>query len=284
MLPTPLLDGRRPRTVVGAGLLALLAALAATASAEQPAVPTGAFDSAQALKTSQASLGRPLGDYRFTTSSGETLSLSSLKGKPWVLSLVYTSCYHVCPMTTQYLAKVVGKARAALGDDSFRVATLGFDTDHDTPESMRQFAKNQGIAGADWLLLSADRQTADALMKDLGFTYVTSPRGFDHIIQASVIDAEGRIYRQVYGEVFETPLLVEPLKDLVLGTPKPGEPLLDGLIDRIRFFCTTYDPSRDAYHFDLSIFIGIIIGVMILGSLLVFVVRELLRGRQLRSS
>jgi protein SCO1 len=282
VLPTPLPAGRRPRTVVGVGLLALIAALAA--SAEQPAVPTGAFDSAQALKASQASLGRPLGDYRFTTSSGETLSLSSLKGKPLVLSLVYTSCYHVCPMATQYLAKVVGKARAALGDDSFRVATLGFDTDHDTPESMRQFAKNQGIAGADWLLLSADRQTAEALMKDLGFTYVTSPRGFDHIIQASVIDAEGRIYRQVYGEVFETPLLVEPLKDLVLGTPKPGELLLDGLIDRIRFFCTTYDPSRDAYHFDLSIFIGIIIGVMILGSSLVFVVRELLRGRRLRSS
>ena len=33
-------------------------------------------------------------------------------GKPLVLSLLYTSCYHICPMTTRHLSKVVEKARA----------------------------------------------------------------------------------------------------------------------------------------------------------------------------
>ncbi len=233
---------------------------------------------------SQEVLGRRLGDYRFTTSTGETLTLASLRGKPLVLSLVYTSCYHVCPMTTQYLAKMVRKAREALGTDSFRVATVGFDSEHDSPDAMRQFARNQGVAGSDWLLLSADRDTAGALMRDLGFTYVTSVRGFDHIIQATVIDAEGVIYRQVYGEVFETPQLVEPLKDLVLGRPRAGAPILEGLFDRIRFFCTTYDPARDAYRFDLSIFISVAIGFLVLGLTAWFALRELWRGRKHRSA
>ncbi len=239
------------------------------------------FDSKGALEASQQAIGRALGDYVFTTGEGKQLSLASLKGKPLVLSLVYTSCYHVCPLTTQHLAKVVAKAREALGQESFRVATLGFDSLHDSPESMRQFARNQGIAGADWLLLSADRTTAEALMRDLGFTYVDSPRGFDHIIQATVIDAEGRLYRQVYGEVFETPLLVEPLKELVLGHPKPGQPFLAGLLNRIRFFCTTYDPSRDAYYVDISLFIGLIIGGCILILAAWFVVREWRRNQGL---
>lgn len=274
---------------LGAGLAtALVLAVALLgldpAAAEQPS-PSGAeFDSRRALEVSQEALGRRLADYSFTTSTGETRSLGSLRGKPLVLSLVYTSCYHVCPMTTQYLAKVVRKAREALGADSFRVATIGFDTEHDNPDAMRQFARNQGVAGSDWLLLSADQDTARALMRDLGFTYVTSVRGFDHIIQATVVDAEGEIYRQVYGEVFETPQLVEPLKDLVLGRPRAGAPILEGLFDRIRFFCTTYDPARDAYRFDLSIFISLIIGFLVLGLTAWFALRELWRGRRNRGA
>lgn len=272
----------RPAQAVG--LVVVFCLLRLAGATEQGVPPATGFDSQRALEVSQQALGRQLGDYRFITSNGETLSLASLRGKPLVLSLVYTSCYHVCPMTTQYLAKVVRKARAALGADSFRVATLGFDTEHDNPESMRQFARNQGVAGSDWLLLSADRETTAALMGDLGFTYVASVRGFDHIIQATVIDAEGVVYRQVYGEVFETPQLVEPLKDLVLDRPRPDAPLLEGLFERIRFFCTTYDPARDAYQFDLSIFISLIIGFLVLGLTVWFALRELWRGRRQRGA
>ena len=240
----------------------------------------GAFDSRRALTISQGAIGNQLGDFQFVSGSGEPVSMASLRGKPLVLSLVYTSCYHICPMTTRHLSKVVEKAREALGADSFNVATVGFDALHDTPETLRQFAKNQGVDGRDWLLLSADEKTVDKLVEQLGFTYIASPRGFDHVIQATVIDGEGRIYRQVYGEVFETPLLVEPLKELVLGRPKPGQPFLSDLLDRIRFFCTTYDPSRDAYHFDLSIFIGMSIGALILILSFLFVGRELMRRRR----
>ena len=112
--------------------------------------------------------------------------------------------------------------------------------------------------------MSASPDTVNALSKELGFEFFASPNGFDHIVQATVIDAEGRIYRQVYGEVFDTPLLVEPLKDLVLGRPKPNQTLISELIDKVRFFCTTYDPARDAYHFDYSLFIGIAIGLFVI--------------------
>ena len=227
--------------------------------------PEQAFDYDEALATSQAAVGNPVGAHRFTDVNGNPVTLDQLRGKPLVLSMVYTSCYQICPMTTRNLSTVVEKARDALGDDSFNVALVGFDTAVDTPDAMRFFGNKQGVYDKNWQLLSSDRQTIDALSRDLGFLYFPSSAGFDHLIQVTILDAEGRVYRQVYGQVFDTPLLVDPLIELVLGRAPPEQPLLANLVNRIKLFCTTYDPARDGYYFDYSLFIGMLIGATIIG-------------------
>ncbi len=241
------------------------------------------FQYKSALEASQGAIDTVLSDWSLTDADGKALSVSDFRGKPLVLSLVYTSCYTICPTTTRYLAGVVEKARETLGEDSFSVAVLGFDARYDTPLAMKQFARKQGIEDSGWYLLSADTDTINGFSKELGFEFFTSPNGFDHIVQTTVIDSDGRIYRQVYGETFATPLLIEPLLDLVLGQPKPNQSIIDELITRVRFFCTTYDPALDAYHFDYSLFIGMIIGALIILSTAGFIVREYLRGRHPRA-
>ena len=89
-----------------------------------------------------------------------------------------------------------------------------------------------------------------------------------------MIDADGLVYRQVYGQVFETPLLVDPLIELVLGRNPPEQPLLENLVDKIKLFCTTYDPVRDGYYFDYSLFLGMLIG----GSIIIFTAVVVIRG------
>ena len=236
----------------------------ATATGDSLAKTTPAFDYDQALATSQAAIGSEVGDYRFIDTNGEVLTLLQLRGKPLVLSMVYTSCYQICPMTTRHLSKIVRKARAALGDDSFTVAVVGFDTAVDTPDAMRFFAAKQGVSDQDWKLLSTDPETIKNLSQDLGFLYHPSSNGFDHLIQATIIDAGGRVYRQVYGQVFDTPMLVDPLIELVLGRKAPEQPLLANLVSKIKLFCTTYDPVRDGYYFDYSLFLGMLIGATII--------------------
>ncbi|MCW8901139.1 MAG: SCO family protein [Gammaproteobacteria bacterium] len=232
------------------------------------------FQNKSALEASQAAIGNQLSNFQFTDSSGRGLKLHELKGKPLVLSLIFTSCYQTCPMTTRYLSSVVEKAREALGHDKFSVAVLGFDSQFDSPQAMKHFAKKQGIENANWYLLSADPKTIKAFTKELGFLFFTSPNGFDHMVQATIIDAESVIYRQVYGEVFDTPLLIEPLKELILGRPQPNQTILADLINKVRFFCTNYDPASDSYHFDYSLFIGMLIGALIIIIIVVFLVQE----------
>ena len=265
-------------------LLSPLAAMAAASGTARAPVPgterNQSFDYRSALATSQAAIGNRVGDYALLDSTGKQLSLAGFRGKPMVLSLVYTSCYEICPMTTRYLADIVDKARSALGPDSFTAVTIGFDTATDTPDAMRYFGRKQGIDDRDWHLLSMRSGDVEALTRELGFLYIPAPHGFDHLIQATVIDAEGLVYRQVYGQVFDTPLLVEPLKDLVLGRSQPAQTILSDLVNKVRLFCTTYDPARDGYYFDYSLFIGMAIGALIIVLVSLFLLRELLRHRR----
>ncbi|UCB54792.1 MAG: SCO family protein [Thiotrichales bacterium] len=240
----------------------------------------GAFDYDSALKISQGAIGNQLGNYSFTNAEGERVHLNDFAGKPLVVSMIFTSCYQICPMTTRHLSKVVEKARDALGEDSFSVAVIGFDTKVDTPDAMQYFANKQGVSHKGWHLLSVAEEDIEALSKDLGFIYFPSSNGFDHIIQATIIDADGKVYRQVYGQVFETPLLVDPLIELVLGRPRPAQSFISTLSDKIKLFCTTYDPVRDGYYFDYSLFIGILIGGSIIVYTLIILLRERRRSRQ----
>ncbi|MCR4346673.1 MAG: SCO family protein [Sulfuricaulis sp.] len=239
------------------------------------------FDEKTALTISQGVIGKFVGDYTLTATDGRRVRLSEYRGKPLVISLIYTSCYHICPTTTQHLAKVTRTARAALGPESFSVLSIGFDTPKDTPVAMRQFSLDQGIDISGWLFLSADAPSMEGLTKELGFISYRAPHGFDHLIQATVIDAQGKIYRQVYGMTFETPLLVEPLKELVFGKPV-AHSFLSSLSNKIKLFCTVYDPTTDKYRFDYSIFMGLFIGASSIGIVSFLVFREWRRNRRRR--
>lgn len=253
----------------------------AGAGAQGAAAGGGPVDEAAVLQHSQAAIGRPLGDYAFRDTELRTVRLSDFHGRPLVVNLVYTGCSHACPITIETLGRAVGVAREALGPDSFSVVTIGFDAAADVPQRMRAFARAHGVSASNWTFLSGDAATIDSLTRDLGFVFFPSAKGFDHSSQTTVVDGEGRIYRQIYGADFESPALVEPLKDLVFGR-KSDLVSLSGLINRIRLFCTLYNPVSQRYQFDYSIFIGIFIGFVSLTAVAVLLVRGWLHSRPLR--
>ena len=260
-------------------LLPLHAVGATYLSAERPVKEVKQeFDYDIALKTSQSAIGKQLTNHVFTNANGERVTLNDFRGKPLVLSMVYTSCYQICPMTTRHLSKVVEKARDAMGEDSFSIVVIGFDTKVDTPDAMQYFANKQGISDKNWNLLSVNEEDLEALSKDLGFLYYPTSSGYDHLIQASVIDADGKVYRQVYGQVFDTPLLVDPLLELVLGRPQPQQSFISSLSNKIKLFCTTYDPRSDGYYIDYSFFVEIFVGITVIFAVVLFMRRELKKG------
>jgi protein SCO1/2 len=262
---------------------AVLVALCALAGSLAFASPSSAerLDASKALARSEAALGRALGAYTLTDSSGAPLALRIFRGKPLVISLVYTACSSVCPTATQHLINAVSDARRVIGADRFNVLTVGFDARNDTPARLAQFASTQGITGPEWRLASADAGTLEALLRELGFSYATIAGGFDHITQTTIVDADGKIYRHVYGDDFPLPMFVEPLKDVVYGTAASFS--FKGVIDRIKFICTTFDPGAGRYRIDYGLMFGSVIAafsLIVFGGLLLREWRRAGRGRR----
>lgn len=227
----------------------------------------------EAASASQGALGRELPEAVFTDTRGRQVRLADYRGKPLLVTLIYTSCADVCPTQIQNLYPAVRAAQKALGHDSFNVITVGFDTRSDTPDRMRAFARQQGVDLPQWQFLSTDEATLERLAATVGFSVFSRAGGFDHLSQITVVNAEGRIYQQIYGAVFDPPLVVEPLKDLVFGRSRPVASLQD-LVDRIKFFCTVYDPGSGRYYFNYSLFIGIAIGAFSFAGVLGLLIRE----------
>lgn len=255
------------RCVALAGLLTAVHAVQATA-----------YDRGEAVDISQAAIGRSLGQHELRDVDGQSFRLADLGGRPLVISMIYTSCHHVCPLITRNLADTVGIAREALGEEAFAVVTVGFDWKVDTPERMRQYATQQGVDEPDWYFLAADEASVTRLSEILGFQFYPSAKGFDHLAQTTIVDSDGVIYRQVYGVDIDTQSLVEPLKELVFDTPRSAG-LIEHWLDTFKLFCTVYDPNSDRYRFDYSIFMTVFVGTLSLGMIAFFIVKEWRRAR-----
>lgn len=241
--------------------LALCAMAGAILVAPFPAGAAERLDPAAALARSEAAVGRTIGAYTLTDAEGSPLPLRSFRGTPLVISLVYTACSSVCPTSTQHLIKAVADARRVFGRDRFAVLTLGFDARNDTPARLTQFATAQGITDKGWRLASADAATIEALLRDLGFSYANIAGGFDHVTQTSIIDSDGRLYRQVYGDDFPLQMFIEPLKDVIYGNAITSF-TVKGVVDRIKFICTTFDPGAGRYRIDYGLMFGSVIGAI----------------------
>lgn len=264
------------RMVVASVALCAMATVCAQHGAHRAAPgnsESGDLDPETAYRASQDAIGGRLSNHALIDKNGNMLKLSDLLDRPTVVSMVYTSCYHVCPTLTHHLREVVEIGRQALGADSFNVVTIGFDTAVDTPQRMSMFAAERGIDDPRWYFVSVEESTLSGLAAELGFVYRPSPRGFDHLMQTTLLDAGGRVTNQIYGIDFDTPLMVEPLKHLLRGQVLRSDPV-QGWWRQIKLLCTVYDPTSGKYHFDYSLIIAVVLGAVILFAVGVFVVRS----------
>src|SRR5229473_4449889 len=69
--------------------------------------------------------GTPAPDFHLTDQFGKPISLSQFKGKPVILTFLYTHCPDACPLTAEKLHMVMQD----LGPDAQRVAVVAVSTD-----------------------------------------------------------------------------------------------------------------------------------------------------------
>ncbi len=232
------------------------------------------LDQNAALQLSQSRLGQVPSDHLFRDQNGQAVRLGQYRGKPLLVNFIYTGCFKICPTSSRALRRAVDAMRDRFGVNQFQVLSIGFNQPDDSPLALRTFAAQQGIDDPNWALLAPRAEDVPALAADFGFSYVPTPLGFDHTLQVSVIDADGRIHAQVYGDAFGPDSLGEPLRQLLTGAAALQPSSFADLIDKVRILCSIYDPVTGKYRVNYSMYLEIAGGLTFILAMLVFVVSE----------
>jgi protein SCO1/2 len=220
-----------------------------------------ALDERDAVAAGEAAIGGSVPDVELLDRRGRPLRLSAYRGKPLIVSFIYTGCFHVCPTQTRALHEAVQGLSTLLGPDQFNVVSIGFNQPFDSPDAMRSFAAQQRIDFPNWEFLSPPREAVPTLTRAFGFSYVATPAGFDHVLGVTIVDGRGRIHAQVYGDRLRADQLGKPLRQLLLDAPVlPSRSAVGSAIERIRILCTVYDPETGQYRYDYKLLLSFIGG------------------------
>jgi len=170
-------------------LLATLAC-AAAAPAEPPAAPLPR-DSVYQLNA------------RLTDQDGQSRPLGSLRGRPRVVALFYTSCKYVCPLIVERV-RAIEKALAPRERERIGLVLITIDPRRDSPEVLGRLMTERRLDASHWTLLRPEPEDLRAIAGVLGFRYRELADGeFNHTTALVLLDAEGRILSrtdQVSGE------------------------------------------------------------------------------------
>ena len=225
------------------------------ATSLSPGLTLSTLDENAAFERSQAVVGKPMQNFALLDRDGKPVELSRYKGKPLLVNFVYTACFQVCPTTTRNLQKAVSETVNVMGADRFNIITIGFNQPFDSPQAMKDFAKRYGLDLPNWEFLSPAQAIVNDVTQGFGFSFVATAAGFDHLNQITLVDAEGVIVRQVYGEKFTPKDLAEPLKLLITGSAIPPERnTVKELMERVRILCSVYDPVAGRYRTNYSVY------------------------------
>ena len=275
-------DGRACAALATRVTLVALAVCAHAAAASAEAGAGLGLDQGAALRTSQAAIGRQISDFTLLDREGRPVQLSRYRGKPLLVSFMYTGCFQICPASTRALQDALVAGRNAFGSEQFNVVSIGFNQPDDAPQALKAFALQHRITQANWDFLSPHASAVAPLTREFGFSYRATPAGLDHVLQVTLLDAQGRVYRQIYGAELTADALAEPLKQLLNNAPVPEQLRLEDLVKRVRLFCTVYDPVSGTYRVQYGLLLEVAGGVTFALSMLWFFLAEWLSQRRAR--
>jgi protein SCO1/2 len=103
-----------------------------------------------------------------TTQEGKTVHFYDdlLKGKRFIINLMYTECGDSCPLETARLAQVKKILGDHLGRDIW-FYSLSIDPAHDTPAVLKAYAE-KFHAGPGWLFLTGSKADIELIRRKLG--------------------------------------------------------------------------------------------------------------------
>jgi cytochrome oxidase Cu insertion factor (SCO1/SenC/PrrC family) len=117
---------------------------------------------------------------------GNTLRLETLRGQRVFLTMAYTSCHRICPMTMERLSELQRDLDARGISAEFLV--VSYDPGNDDSAAWRRYRSRHGLLRENWHFLIGTEADTERLARELGFEFW---RDGDHVMHDYRIVAMG---------------------------------------------------------------------------------------------
>ncbi len=146
-------------------------------------------------------------------------SFSEWKGRPTLLTFIYTRCPlpNFCPLMDRNFVTI---QRAAASDPKlagkFRLVSVSFDPEFDTPAVLNAHAKTLGADETLWTFLTADRITVERFAAKFGVGVVREgPGDITHNLRTVLFGADGKILMIYPGTEWSTKTVLDDLREAI---------------------------------------------------------------------
>ena len=169
------------------------------------------------LKKKLLKTGEPFPDFQLLDENGKEVKLTDYRGSVVALTFIFTRCPvpEYCPA----MMRNFGSVEKALKTDSaapknYKLLTVSFDSDFDTPEVMKAYGESFGQTSANWNMLSSPKtEEIRSLGESVGLMFGKSDNAiYTHNLRTVVLDPRGRITKIFTDESWKPEELVEELK------------------------------------------------------------------------
>ena len=137
----------------------------------------------------------------WTDEQGKSVTFADWRGEPVVVAVFYTSCRRTCPQTLRTLRTIHTTFSRENPAVQFLLVTL--DPTTDTPDTLREFKRSEGLPVSWHLLMGSVDQTRD--FTDLLDIHVMDlDAHFVHETKIVLFDARGMLLRTLRGSEGDT--------------------------------------------------------------------------------
>jgi len=137
-------------------------------------------------------------EFTFTNQNNDTISNSYYSDKVYIVEFFFSTCPSICPVMTDNLLKVQEVFKT---EDRFGIASFSIDPTYDTPEVLREYAREYGATHPHWNYLTGNKANVLKLSNE-GFKIYAAENtdvdgGFEHQGLFALIDQKGNIRSRI---------------------------------------------------------------------------------------
>ncbi len=157
---------------------------------------------------------------QWNTEEGLPIRLKDLNGKTVVMVMIYTTCKAACPRLVADMRNIEKQIPKEY-NKKLQYVMVSIDPETDTPERLKEFAKENLMDAAHWMFLQGTETGVRELANVLAVKYKQiSPMDFSHSNIISVFNPEGELVHQQEGLGVDNKETVQKIMETVKQEPQ----------------------------------------------------------------